>query len=65
MPHLTCRIECPVLLLHGGRDRTVPLAFTQRAAHDHPTWQLEVFPELGHIVQLEAPERWLAAIITG
>jgi pimeloyl-ACP methyl ester carboxylesterase len=56
------RIGCPVLLLHGGRDRTVPLSFAERVARDHPGWQLEVFPELGHLLQLEDPARWSDAI---
>ncbi|MGH7721251.1 MAG: alpha/beta fold hydrolase [Candidatus Dormibacteria bacterium] len=56
------RIACPVLLLHGGRDRTVPVAFAERVAHDHPAWRLVVFADLGHLIQLEASERWLAAV---
>jgi pimeloyl-ACP methyl ester carboxylesterase len=60
------RVRCPVLLLHGGRDRTIPLAFAERVARDHQEWDLEVFPDLGHMLQLEDPlrvaatvERWL------
>jgi pimeloyl-ACP methyl ester carboxylesterase len=60
--HTLDRIECPVLLVHGGRDRTVPLSFAERAARDHPGWQLEVFPELGHVLQLEDPARWAVAV---
>lgn len=56
------RIACPVLLLHGGRDRTVPLEFAERVSRDHPAWRLEVFPELGHLIQLESSERWVAAV---
>ena len=56
------RIACPVLLLHGGRDHTVPLAFAARVARDHPAWRLEVFPELGHLLQLEDPARWSDAV---
>ncbi|HEY1478952.1 MAG TPA: alpha/beta fold hydrolase [Gaiellales bacterium] len=56
------RVECPVLVLHGGRDRTIPLAFAQRAVRDHPGWRLEVFPELGHMLQLEDPAGWSSAV---
>jgi pimeloyl-ACP methyl ester carboxylesterase len=63
----TCRrlldaVRCPALLLHGGRDRFVPLRFAARAAELHPGLELRVFRDLGHIPQLEAPERWLAAV---
>jgi pimeloyl-ACP methyl ester carboxylesterase len=63
----TCRrvldaVRCPALLLHGARDRFVPLRFAERAAELYPGLDLEVFRDLGHIPQLEAPERWLAAV---
>jgi pimeloyl-ACP methyl ester carboxylesterase len=55
-------VRGPALLLHGGRDRFVPLRFAERAAEGHPQLELRVFPDLGHVPQLEAPERWLAAV---
>jgi pimeloyl-ACP methyl ester carboxylesterase len=56
------RISCPVLLLHGARDRTVPLAFAERVAHDHPDWTFTVLAGLGHVPQLEDPARWSDAV---
>ncbi len=56
------RVTCPVLLIHGARDRTVPLGFAQRVARDHPAWQLAVLADLGHMVQLESSERWLSVV---
>lgn len=56
------RIKCPVLLVHGGRDRTVPVGFARRVASDHPSWQLAVLPDLGHMLQLESSNRWLFAV---
>jgi len=50
-------VTCPVLLMHGGRDRVVPLKPTLAAAK--PDWDVRVFPELGHVSQLEAPDVWL------
>jgi pimeloyl-ACP methyl ester carboxylesterase len=55
-------LRCPALLLHGARDRFVPLRFAERAAQVQPRLELRVFGDLGHIPQLEAPERWLAAV---
>jgi pimeloyl-ACP methyl ester carboxylesterase len=54
----------PALILHGARDRLVPLAAAEEAVHEHPNWHLEVFAELGHVPQLEAPDRWLRAVGT-
>ncbi len=56
------RVTCPVLLVHGGRDRTVPVEFARRVARDHPSWRLVVLSDLGHMVQLESSNRWLSAV---
>jgi pimeloyl-ACP methyl ester carboxylesterase len=55
-------IQAPALLLHGARDRFVPLRFAETAAERHPRVELLVFDDLGHVPQLEAPDRWLAAV---
>ncbi len=55
-------VTAPALLLHGARDRFVPLRFAEAAAERHPRLELRVFPDLGHVPQLEAPGRWLAAV---
>ena len=49
-------ITCPVLIMHGGKDRIIPLAATR------PGWDVRVFPELGHVIQLEAPGPFLSTI---
>ncbi len=56
------RIECPVLVLHGRRDRLVPAAFAEAAVRDHSAWRLRIFPDVGHLPQMEAHDRWLAAV---
>ena len=55
-------IRCPVLVLHGRRDRFVPAAFAEAALREHPTWRGRIFPDLGHAPQMEAPGRWLAEV---
>lgn len=55
-------LRCPVLLLHGRRDRLVPAAFAEAELVRHPTWRGRFFPDLGHVPQMEAPGRWLAEV---
>jgi pimeloyl-ACP methyl ester carboxylesterase len=59
---LLAQVECPVLLMHGACDQTIPLSFAQRVAHDHPRWQLHVFPTLGHMLHLEDPTAWIKTL---
>lgn len=62
------RISAPTLLIQGAQDRLVPLAASRALARSRPDWAFEVFEEIGHVPQLEAPTRfvdvvgkWLAA----
>jgi pimeloyl-ACP methyl ester carboxylesterase len=50
-------IKAPVLLIHGERDRLVPLAGARSAARANPAWTFITMPDIGHIPQLEAPRR--------
>jgi pimeloyl-ACP methyl ester carboxylesterase len=52
----------PALVIHGERDQLVPLAAATEAVRHHANWKLETFEDLGHLPQMEAPERWLAAV---
>jgi pimeloyl-ACP methyl ester carboxylesterase len=56
------RIHCPVLLIHGREDRLVRVRTAIAAAEAHPDWRLRVFDGVGHVAQLEAPDRWLAEV---
>jgi pimeloyl-ACP methyl ester carboxylesterase len=56
------RVACPTLLLHGARDRLIPLAAARRMVAAHPGWRFEVAPDIGHVPMLEAPEWTRAAI---
>lgn len=55
-------ISCPTLLVHGERDRLVPVAAARAIAAMRPDWTLHVLDDLGHIPQIEDPGRWLAAV---
>ncbi len=56
------RVDCPVLLLHGERDRLVPVSAARSAARANPSWSLVVLPGAGHAPQLEVPAECAAAI---
>jgi pimeloyl-ACP methyl ester carboxylesterase len=55
-------VEGPVLVLHGRRDRLVPVAFAEAELRRHPSWRARFFPDLGHVPQIEAPGRWLSEV---
>jgi len=55
-------VRCPVFVLHGRLDRLVPAAYAEAALRQHPLWRGRIFPDLGHIPQMEAPGRWLAEV---
>jgi len=56
------KITCPVLLIHGERDRLVPVTAARTAARIHPAWSVVVLPDVGHVPQLEAPRETASAI---
>jgi pimeloyl-ACP methyl ester carboxylesterase len=55
-------VKGPVLLIHGREDRLVPLRHAVEAAARHPEWTVRLLPSVGHVPQMEAPERWLDAV---
>jgi pimeloyl-ACP methyl ester carboxylesterase len=56
-------VTCPVLLVHGARDRQVPVAAAHAAARANPSWSLVVLPDVGHVPQLEAPVETAGAVL--
>lgn len=56
------RISVPVMLLHGDKDRLVPIAAARTAAAANPLWRFEVARGVGHVPQLEAPDWTIAHI---
>jgi pimeloyl-ACP methyl ester carboxylesterase len=55
-------ITVPVLLMHGDRDRLVPIASARTAAAANPTWRFEVAVGVGHVPQLEVPD-WTISLM--
>lgn len=56
------RIKAPGLLLYGTRDRLVPLSIGEDVARLRPDWRLTILDDVGHVPQLQVPERWIAAV---
>jgi pimeloyl-ACP methyl ester carboxylesterase len=61
-------IGVPVLMLHGERDRLVPVEAARAVAASHPRWRYVELAGAGHVPQLEVPQRvadeltrWLGA----
>jgi pimeloyl-ACP methyl ester carboxylesterase len=57
-------LSCPVALVWGGEDTTVPLEGARAAQRLVPSATLEVLDGVGHLVPIEAPERLAAAALT-
>jgi pimeloyl-ACP methyl ester carboxylesterase len=55
-------VKCPALVIHGRADRLVPLGYALAALRMRPDWDMRLLPRVGHVPQMEAPERWLAAV---
>jgi pimeloyl-ACP methyl ester carboxylesterase len=55
-------VRCPVLVMHGRRDRLVPVSAARAELAAHPSWRGRIFPDLGHVPMLEAPGRWLGEV---
>jgi pimeloyl-ACP methyl ester carboxylesterase len=55
-------IVAPVLMLHGAKDRLIPVRAARRTAQRHPDWQFRVHQDAGHVPQLEDPA-WVAQAV--
>jgi pimeloyl-ACP methyl ester carboxylesterase len=56
-------IAAPVLLVHGGRDRLVPVAAARDIARRHPDWRYLELPDVGHVPQLQVPEQLATEVL--
>ncbi len=53
------RVTVPVLILWGRKDFLIPYAGLKRTASNLPQGQLVTWPDVGHVPQLEQPERFI------
>jgi pimeloyl-ACP methyl ester carboxylesterase len=56
-------IRLPVLLVHGDRDRLVPVAAARDIARRHPAWRYLELAGVGHVPQLQVPEELASAMV--
>lgn len=59
---MVASIRARALVVQGDRDRLVQLAAARALAAARPDWRLEVIEGVGHVPQLEAPDRFLALV---
>ncbi len=55
-------IAARALVVHGDRDRLVDVSSARWLARQRPDWHLEVLEGVGHVPQLEVPERFLDVV---
>jgi pimeloyl-ACP methyl ester carboxylesterase len=53
----------PVLLVHGDRDRLVPVDAARALARRHPEWRYVELPGIGHVPQLQDAPRVAAELL--
>ena len=56
-------IAQPVLLLHGDRDRLVPVAAARKVVTANPRWDSVILADVGHTPQLEVPDAMLDRVL--
>ena len=56
-------IRVPVLLVQGDKDRLVPVAAARDIARRHPSWRYLELPDVGHVPQLQVPEKVAAEVL--
>jgi pimeloyl-ACP methyl ester carboxylesterase len=55
-------VRSPVLVIHGRKDRFVPVAYAEVALVTYPAWRGRLLAGIGHVPQMEAPARWLTEV---
>jgi pimeloyl-ACP methyl ester carboxylesterase len=55
-------IKAPTLVIHGRVDRLVPVSWAGAALDRRPDWRGRLLPGVGHIPQMEVPDRWVREV---
>jgi pimeloyl-ACP methyl ester carboxylesterase len=55
-------VRAPTLLLHGDRDRLVPVASARNIASMRPDWEYHEFAGAGHVPMLEVPGEFVEVV---
>jgi pimeloyl-ACP methyl ester carboxylesterase len=55
-------VRAPTLVLHGRRDRLVPVSFARAAARRRDDWRYVELADCGHAPQLELPTRFVDVV---
>ncbi len=55
-------IKCPTLIVHGRRDRLVPVAWARAQAAKRKDWTFVELDGCGHVPQLEQPDRFVGTV---
>ncbi|GAA1606016.1 alpha/beta hydrolase [Kribbella hippodromi] len=50
------KVDCPVLLIYGGRDKLVDARIRTKAQRTFPNARLLYLPQSGHVAQMEHPD---------
>jgi pimeloyl-ACP methyl ester carboxylesterase len=59
---MVATVRASALIVQGKRDRLVRIEAARALAAARPDWRFEVLDDVGHVPQLEAPERFLAVV---
>ena len=57
-------IRVPVLMVQGDVDRMVPVAAAREIAVRHPDWRYVELPGVGHVPQLQVPDRLATEVLS-
>ena len=56
-------VTAPVLMMQGDQDRLVPVTAARDVAARNPSWRYVELPGVGHVPQLQVPERVAAEVL--
>ena len=60
---IVASVRAPALIVQGAQDRLVHVDAARGLAKLRPDWQLEILDGVGHVPQLEVPDRFLALVL--